>query len=183
MTILLWPKKQHQIIRNSRNRTLQAFSPETINTHQKTPMGLSCNIPWILEPSLKLFRAKLRLRILSVGTKKGKILNLTFGAHSIMGKSSLSLFLAFDAVQRFANHDLGMIILNFLWSLYWSFSNFSSPKCEKIHSLYAWSDLTNIISELLLWWIRLPSHVTHRPVFYWPMILIGWRAWMPASQS
>ena len=41
------------------------------------------------------------------------MLNLTLGAHSIMGKSSLSLFLAFDAVQRFANHDLGMIILNF----------------------------------------------------------------------
>ena len=62
---------------------------------------------------VEIVSSKVAIENFECGHKKGKILNLTFGAHSIMGKSSLSLFLAFDAVQRFANHDLGMIILNF----------------------------------------------------------------------
>ena len=82
-----------------------------------TSMRLSCNIPCILEPYqhfVEIVSSKVAIENFECGHKKGKILNLTFGAHSIMGKSSLSLFLAFDAVQRFANHDLGMIISNFL---------------------------------------------------------------------
>ena len=73
--------------------------------------------------------------------KKGKIEIVTFGAHSIMGKSSLHLLFVFSSEQRFENHSLGLVILNFFTIFDYLFIdlflNFSSPKCEKIHSLYA----------------------------------------------